>query len=75
MLRQIGTLPPQAKGCFYDYLTGTYFTSIDGKLHKCDPKLGNYAIPLQLSVPKSNSTPDSYLHHLITVEGSAVINT
>lgn len=57
MLRQLGNLPPQAKGCFYDNLAGINYTCIDGQLLKCDKEVGDHAIPLALSRSSSYADP------------------
>lgn len=38
MLRQIGTIPPEAQGCFHDYLSGNVYTCIQDQLYKCNAK-------------------------------------
>ena len=48
MLRQIGVLPPEGNGSFYDYLTGTVYTTIYGKLYQIDSKSDRHLIDLPL---------------------------
>lgn len=75
MLRRIGTLPAEAQGCFYDNLTGSTYTTVQGKLYKCDPKEGNQYVSLPFWSSPVSATPETYLHRLIGVQGEPVFNT
>lgn len=75
MLRQIGTLPPEAQGCFHDYMTGDLYTCVQGQLQKCNSKSGNHPIHLPMNISGSAVSPESYLHKLIIVEGNIALNT
>lgn len=75
MLRQIGSLPPEAQGCFHDYLSGDLYTCVQGQLQKCNFKSGDHPIHLPMNISNSAVGPNTYLHKLIIVEGSIALNT